>query len=244
MSKVKMQEARELIRAGRYNEARDILMTIDHPIAEEWLDKLDKIAPDKRQTNVYATVHKDDAHPYATTGFDTSEWMRVTSQEQANLAQRQQQARKRAEQAERRERLRQWSRIPAEILCVSIFAVIAALLYDFMVALSLDAFRGGRIAIGFGLIIGLPLKLLIRDRGSVRHVLMVTIATYASVVLGKYFQFLDAINVPSQLAYLIPYWDDFMEHFFDYVTGIDVLFATFGIVGAVMVLAVENREIK
>lgn len=45
MSKVKFQAAKELIQEERYDEARAILRTIDHPTAAEWLQKLDNIAP-------------------------------------------------------------------------------------------------------------------------------------------------------------------------------------------------------
>ncbi len=65
-----MQEARELIRAGRNNEARAILQTIDHPLAKEWLQKLDKLAPDTRKTNVYADVGGDINHPYEPHGSE------------------------------------------------------------------------------------------------------------------------------------------------------------------------------
>lgn len=45
MSREAMLEARELIKAKRYDEARFILHSIDHPTAQEWLAKLDQIAP-------------------------------------------------------------------------------------------------------------------------------------------------------------------------------------------------------
>lgn len=50
MSKQKMLAAKELIKEKRYDEARAILKTVDHPIALEWLQKLDKIAPEKPTT--------------------------------------------------------------------------------------------------------------------------------------------------------------------------------------------------
>lgn len=40
-----MQRARDLIKARRYDEARAILVTVDHPVAHQWLDRLDQIAP-------------------------------------------------------------------------------------------------------------------------------------------------------------------------------------------------------
>lgn len=45
MSKAKMQAARELIKEKRYSEARAILETVDHPVAVDWLIRLDEIAP-------------------------------------------------------------------------------------------------------------------------------------------------------------------------------------------------------
>ncbi|MBZ0321402.1 MAG: hypothetical protein K8L91_33630, partial [Anaerolineae bacterium] len=45
MSREALLEARELIKAKRYDEARFILKSIDHPTAKEWLAKLDQIAP-------------------------------------------------------------------------------------------------------------------------------------------------------------------------------------------------------
>ncbi len=45
MSKQKMLQARDLIREKQFEEARAILQTVDHPTAEEWLRRLDKIAP-------------------------------------------------------------------------------------------------------------------------------------------------------------------------------------------------------
>ncbi|MBA3870345.1 MAG: hypothetical protein H0X30_14465 [Anaerolineae bacterium] len=45
MSKTKMLAAKELIDEKRYDEARGILRSVDHPKAAEWLEKLDKIDP-------------------------------------------------------------------------------------------------------------------------------------------------------------------------------------------------------
>jgi hypothetical protein len=45
MSKAKFDAARELIAEKRYDEARAILNTINHPTAKEWLTKLDKLSP-------------------------------------------------------------------------------------------------------------------------------------------------------------------------------------------------------
>jgi hypothetical protein len=45
MSKAKMLEARRLIEQKRYDDARSILIQVDHPTADKWLAKLDQIAP-------------------------------------------------------------------------------------------------------------------------------------------------------------------------------------------------------
>ncbi|MBN1201453.1 MAG: hypothetical protein JXJ20_06320 [Anaerolineae bacterium] len=42
-AKEKMIKARDLIKAGRYSEARAILVTVSHPLAQKWLLKLDEI---------------------------------------------------------------------------------------------------------------------------------------------------------------------------------------------------------
>jgi len=47
MYQERLQEARSLIKEHRYDEARHILIKVDHPTAREWLAKLDKIAPPK-----------------------------------------------------------------------------------------------------------------------------------------------------------------------------------------------------
>ena len=41
----KMREARDLIKAKRYSEARAILVMVDDPKAQQWLDHLDRITP-------------------------------------------------------------------------------------------------------------------------------------------------------------------------------------------------------
>lgn len=45
MAKEQMEAARELIKAKRYNEARGILRNVDHPLAQEWLAKIDQLDP-------------------------------------------------------------------------------------------------------------------------------------------------------------------------------------------------------
>ncbi len=50
MSRAKFEAARELIQAKQYDEARAILKTINHPMAAEWIDKIDALSPTKRTT--------------------------------------------------------------------------------------------------------------------------------------------------------------------------------------------------
>lgn len=45
MSKAKFDAARQLIQEKKYDQARALLETIDHPTAIKWLAKLDEIAP-------------------------------------------------------------------------------------------------------------------------------------------------------------------------------------------------------
>jgi hypothetical protein len=51
-TKAKMLEARRLIEAKQYDEARAILRTIQHPTAEQWLAKLDAIAPEEPEIDI------------------------------------------------------------------------------------------------------------------------------------------------------------------------------------------------
>ncbi len=44
-----MRQARELIKAKRYAEARAILITVDDPRAEQWLERIDNLAPSASQ---------------------------------------------------------------------------------------------------------------------------------------------------------------------------------------------------
>ena len=43
MAREQLEEARELIRAKRYEDARALLITIDHPTADKWLDRLNSM---------------------------------------------------------------------------------------------------------------------------------------------------------------------------------------------------------
>lgn len=52
--KEQMTHARQLIGEKRYAEARAILQQLDHPIAQEWLQKLDDIAP-QQNDDIFAS---------------------------------------------------------------------------------------------------------------------------------------------------------------------------------------------
>jgi type VI secretion system protein VasI len=52
MSKAKMAAARELIQEKRYDEARAILVTVDHPTAREWLARIDNLTPASKSSGV------------------------------------------------------------------------------------------------------------------------------------------------------------------------------------------------
>jgi hypothetical protein len=45
MHQPKFDEVRELIDQQRYNEARALLASIDHPLREKWLDRIDEFDP-------------------------------------------------------------------------------------------------------------------------------------------------------------------------------------------------------
>ena len=66
MSKAKFAAAKELIDEKKYDEARGILKTIDHPTAREWEAKLNRIAP-QPQLPVYDQIPErgrfDDVKP-------------------------------------------------------------------------------------------------------------------------------------------------------------------------------------
>lgn len=53
----KMLEARDLIQAKRYPQARALLVTIDHPKATEWLHKLDEVETSERAASTQV-VHQ------------------------------------------------------------------------------------------------------------------------------------------------------------------------------------------
>lgn len=56
MSKAKFQAAQELITQHKYDEARTILKTVEHPKAREWEARLDKIAPKKNKKGTYIKI--------------------------------------------------------------------------------------------------------------------------------------------------------------------------------------------
>ena len=58
MSKAKFEAAKELIQEKKYDEARALLKTINHPTAREWEAKLDKIAPPRTTAFVYDPAKK------------------------------------------------------------------------------------------------------------------------------------------------------------------------------------------
>jgi len=56
MSKAKFAAAKELIDEKKYDQARAILMTIDHPTAAKWLEKLDQISPVTKSSPIAANI--------------------------------------------------------------------------------------------------------------------------------------------------------------------------------------------
>lgn len=51
-TKEQLQQAKSLIQAKRYREARRVLSKIDHPTADRWLERLDEIAPVKESSGI------------------------------------------------------------------------------------------------------------------------------------------------------------------------------------------------
>src|SRR5689334_16320247 len=65
----KVQRARQLITEKRYDEARVLLQTIDHPTARDWLAKLDQMAAQSQPSqpsfgNSFAQPPNAAAPPY------------------------------------------------------------------------------------------------------------------------------------------------------------------------------------
>lgn len=58
VSDAKFAAARELIQEKRYDLARQLLKTIDDPKADQWLGKLERIAPAAKQSSLEAEQHR------------------------------------------------------------------------------------------------------------------------------------------------------------------------------------------
>lgn len=68
MSKERLMEAQTLIKDKRYDEAREILETLpDNPTAQQWLKKLDDIAPVAARSQTGADDSADEAYAAETT---------------------------------------------------------------------------------------------------------------------------------------------------------------------------------
>lgn len=60
MSKVRLDAARELILTGHYDAARGVLRTmLDHTTAQEWLARLDEVAPENNGGAMYGWEYKE-----------------------------------------------------------------------------------------------------------------------------------------------------------------------------------------
>lgn len=59
-AQVQLQEAQSLIKAGRYVEARELLVHVDHPKASEWLMKLEKRLSQKPKRDSSSIERTDD----------------------------------------------------------------------------------------------------------------------------------------------------------------------------------------
>jgi hypothetical protein len=159
MSKTKMQEARELIRAGRNNEARDILKTIDHPLAREWLQKLDKVAPDTRRQNVYVEAVEVESHPYEPHDNEDSAWMRSVRETQSNwdVYHEKRVAGAKIQKAKLRRK---------EILNAFLALIVGLVVLGMIVKAFYDAANGYirplAYWLGFTILLGLPLRVILR----------------------------------------------------------------------------------
>jgi len=64
MAQEQLTAARDLIKAKRYQEARQVLKVIaDHPTARVWLAKLDEIAPEVPEDDPFAVFDAPAARP-------------------------------------------------------------------------------------------------------------------------------------------------------------------------------------
>ena len=66
MSKAKFVVARELIKEENYEAARALLVTIDHPLAADWLAKLDRLAPAQAAGELGDVVDADGSNSWTT----------------------------------------------------------------------------------------------------------------------------------------------------------------------------------
>lgn len=56
MADERLAQARDLIKAKRYQQARRTLTGVDHPTAKAWLAKLDEIAPEVPEDDPFADI--------------------------------------------------------------------------------------------------------------------------------------------------------------------------------------------
>jgi hypothetical protein len=198
MSKTKMQEARELIRAGRNNEARDILKTIDHPLAREWLQKLDKIAPDTRRQNVYVEAVEVESHPYEPEDNEESGWMRSVRDTQSNwdVYHEKRVAGAKVQSAKQRRK-----RFLDLILAILIFLIAMGMIFKVIFDAGEGNFRPVAYWFGFTFLLGLPLRVILRvghdeDKhpGVIVGIIM-TIIVLVAIVLVEYGLYLRELNI-------------------------------------------------
>lgn len=62
MSEAKFDAVRELISQQRYDEARILLRTIDHPEAQAWLNELDAMHPPPYSPEIYSEEERSHSH--------------------------------------------------------------------------------------------------------------------------------------------------------------------------------------
>ncbi|MCC7449629.1 MAG: hypothetical protein IT324_19570 [Anaerolineae bacterium] len=63
MADERLAQARALIKAKQYQQARRTLTGVDHPAARAWLAKLDEIAPELPEDDPFAEVNTPDPRP-------------------------------------------------------------------------------------------------------------------------------------------------------------------------------------
>jgi hypothetical protein len=194
MSKTKMQEVRELIRAGRYNEARDILKAIDHPLAKEWLQKLNKTAPDTRKKNVYAGDDVPTNHPYEPIGNTKSGWLRQAESAQSDMDQRHKDRVEYTKKVMVQER-RKWLIIVGVIILVTI-----PLIQPMYYFITQDS-RPVLYFLGFSIFLGLPIRIMAwagresHSRPGIVTAVVVVVVISLFIVLIEYAHFLRSVRV-------------------------------------------------